>query len=248
MHLVERDRGDFAVTMARLLVLSTYLCELYARLQTSTDPTLAAVAAKAVKEVDYTATTRRCGCCASATAPTSRTGGCRPGSTLEWAYVEELFDGSYVDPELVAAGIAVDPATLRPAFDRRIADVLAEATLVLPRVPAAETGGRRGVHTDAMARCWAICRAWPASTPGRAGDGLDDARRARRAGTPRGTSPRRCSTRRCRGSPSRTSASSAPSTSTRPVSRSPSPRTYSGCPAMDAIRDDILSAFAPGRT
>ena len=53
MHLVERERGDFGVAMARLLVLSTYLCELYDRLQRSTDETLAAIAAKAVKEVDY---------------------------------------------------------------------------------------------------------------------------------------------------------------------------------------------------
>jgi len=150
VHLVERDRGDFAVTMARLLVLSTYLCELYARLQTSTDPTLAAVAAKAVKEVDYhrdhaTMWVLRLG---DGTDESHQR--MQAGIDAEWAYVEELFDGSYVDPELVAAGIAVDPATLRPAFARRIADVLAQATLALPQVPAAETGGRRGVHTDAM--------------------------------------------------------------------------------------------------
>ena len=53
VHLVERPNGDFAVAMARLLILSSYQCELYDRLRASTDPTLAAVAAKAVKEVDY---------------------------------------------------------------------------------------------------------------------------------------------------------------------------------------------------
>lgn len=49
VHLVERERGDFAVAMARLLFLSTYQRELYERLQHSGDATLAAVAAKAVK-------------------------------------------------------------------------------------------------------------------------------------------------------------------------------------------------------
>ncbi len=66
----------------------------------------------------------------------------------EWAYVDELFDGSYVDPRLVEQGVAVDPASLRDAFDRRIADVLAEATLSLPAVASAPGGGRRGEHSD----------------------------------------------------------------------------------------------------
>ena len=82
VHLVERPSGgDFGVAMARLLVLSTYLCELYTRLQASTDETLAAVSAKAVKEVDYHVDHATCGCCGSATAPTSRTSGCRQRST-----------------------------------------------------------------------------------------------------------------------------------------------------------------------
>jgi ring-1,2-phenylacetyl-CoA epoxidase subunit PaaC len=53
VQLVERENGDFAVTMARLLLLSTYLHELWSALRTSSDETLAAIAAKAVKEVDY---------------------------------------------------------------------------------------------------------------------------------------------------------------------------------------------------
>ena len=53
MHLVEIENGDFAVTMARQLIFSAYQFELYTALLTSTDPTLSALAAKAVKEVDY---------------------------------------------------------------------------------------------------------------------------------------------------------------------------------------------------
>ena len=47
--------------------------------------------------------------------------------------------------------MAVDPATLRPAFDERVATVLGQATLTVPTTPAAPGGGRRGEHTDAMA-------------------------------------------------------------------------------------------------
>ena len=53
MQLVEIENGDFAVTIARQLIFSGYQFELYTALLSSTDPTLSALAAKAVKEVDY---------------------------------------------------------------------------------------------------------------------------------------------------------------------------------------------------
>jgi ring-1,2-phenylacetyl-CoA epoxidase subunit PaaC len=168
VHLVERERGDFAVAMTRLLVLSTYLCELYARLQDSIDSTLAAIAAKAVKEVDYHRD--------HATMWMVRLGdGTEVSHTraqaaldAEWAYVDELFVNDHIAPALLDTGVAVEPGTLRLAFDRRIADVLTEATLSVPQVPSAATGGRRGEHTPAMAPLLAdlqvVARAHPGAT------------------------------------------------------------------------------------
>ena len=53
VHLVEQQNGDFAATMARLLVFSSWRLALLERLQLSDDPVLAAVAEKGVKEVRY---------------------------------------------------------------------------------------------------------------------------------------------------------------------------------------------------
>src|SRR4030095_8480496 len=53
VQLVEQPGGDFADTIARQLFFSAYQYELYGRLVDSVDETLAAVAAKAVKEVTY---------------------------------------------------------------------------------------------------------------------------------------------------------------------------------------------------
>ncbi len=154
VQLVERswgrEGGDFGVAVARLLILATYLRELYAALASSTDETLAAVAAKAVKEVDYHRD--------HATMWTLRLGDGTEEShermqaalDAEWRYVDELFDGSFIRPELLESGVAVDPASLRDAFDKRIAEVVTEATLTIPEVTPAVTGGRRGVHTEQM--------------------------------------------------------------------------------------------------
>lgn len=53
VHLVEQPRGDFGQEMARMLWFASYQHELYAELVTSADEVLAAVAAKAIKEVSY---------------------------------------------------------------------------------------------------------------------------------------------------------------------------------------------------
>ncbi len=58
VRLVEIDcgpgpGGDFAVTIARLLVFSTWRLALFQRLTSSSDPVLAAIAEKGVKELAY---------------------------------------------------------------------------------------------------------------------------------------------------------------------------------------------------
>ena len=168
VQLVERSWGDrdFGIAMARMLVWSTYQLELYSRLASSADETLAAVAAKAVKEVDYHRD--------HATMWVLRLGDgteesrlrMQAGLDAEWPYVEELFDASYVDQELLASGVAVDPSALRDSWNGRIEQVLAEATLTRPEVPTARTGGRHGIHTEQMGYLLAEMQHLARSHPG----------------------------------------------------------------------------------
>ncbi|EQD81904.1 phenylacetate-CoA oxygenase subunit PaaI, partial [Saccharopolyspora erythraea D] len=53
VRLVEVPNGDFAETLARLLVFSTWRLALFSRLADSRDPVVAAIAAKGVKELAY---------------------------------------------------------------------------------------------------------------------------------------------------------------------------------------------------
>jgi ring-1,2-phenylacetyl-CoA epoxidase subunit PaaC len=53
VRLVEPDNGDFAVTIVRLLLFSTWRLALLERLVSSRDQVLAAIAEKGVKEVTY---------------------------------------------------------------------------------------------------------------------------------------------------------------------------------------------------
>jgi ring-1,2-phenylacetyl-CoA epoxidase subunit PaaC len=116
----------------------------------SSDETLAAVAAKAVKEVDYHRDHASVWVLRLGDGTEESHARMQAGLEAEWPYVDELFGDAYVDADLVARGVAVLPSQLRPGFDRRIADVLSRATLTVPEVTPAVTGGRRGLHTEQM--------------------------------------------------------------------------------------------------
>lgn len=150
VKLVERDQRDFGVAMARLLIFSAWQAELYSALARSTDPTLAGVAGKAVKEVAYHLDHAHHWVVRLGDGTDESHARMQAALDAEWPWMDELFDGSSVDRGLVADGVAVDPATLRDAVLTRIEAVVAEATLSVPQVSPAVGGGRRGLHTEEM--------------------------------------------------------------------------------------------------
>jgi ring-1,2-phenylacetyl-CoA epoxidase subunit PaaC len=147
-QLFELTNGDFAQTIARQLVVSAYFGELYRALARSTDETLAAIAAKAAKEVAYhldhsTQWLVRLGLGTDYSHERMQA-----GLGVVWPFVDELFRA---DPYAVGLeGIAVDVASMRPAFDALVPRLIVEAGLDVPDVPAARGGGRDGIHSEAL--------------------------------------------------------------------------------------------------
>jgi ring-1,2-phenylacetyl-CoA epoxidase subunit PaaC len=146
VQLAEIPNGDFAVTMARQLVFSAYQYELYTALKSSADGTLAGLAGKAVKEVAYHRD--------HATQWVLRLGDgtdlshqrMQAGLDQVWPYTEELFDPVSSASQL--PGVAADPTTLRPAWERYVTSVLSEATCDKPEPRWRSRGGRDGLHTE----------------------------------------------------------------------------------------------------
>jgi ring-1,2-phenylacetyl-CoA epoxidase subunit PaaC len=172
VRLVEVRNGDFAHTVARLLVFATWRLALLSRLTGSADPVLAAVAAKGVKELtyhrDYAA--RWLVRLGDGTELSHRRA--QAGLDAVWPLVGELFGPHPVETRLAAASVAVDPAGLRAEFDAVLDQVLVAATLTRPELPAlpgvAGRTGRHGVHTEAMgyllAELQSVARAHPDAT------------------------------------------------------------------------------------
>ncbi len=165
-QIFEIPNGDFGCTIARMLVTSAYQLELYRGLADSTDPTVAAVAGKAVKEVDYhrdhaTQWTLRLG---DGTEESRRR--MQQGLDDVWPYVHELFETDDLVAGLVRAGVAVDPVGLEEPVMTYLDRVLADATLDRPRSSVQHSGGRRGVHTERMGYLLAEMQYLHRSNPG----------------------------------------------------------------------------------
>ena len=146
VHLVEQPNGDFARTIARQLVVALYQWELYSRLVHSTDATLAAIAAKAVKEVDYHRDHSIKWVLRLALGTDESRRRMIAGLTLTGPYIDELFTDYPLIDELGDAGVR--PSSLRAPFDAALQAVLGEAELELPAVPGAVGGGRLGRHSE----------------------------------------------------------------------------------------------------
>ena len=147
--LVEQPNGDFAATMARLLVFSAWRLALLEGLRTSADPVLAAVAEKGIKEVRYHRehAARWCITLAQGTAVSRE----RMIAGLQdvWPAVAEL--GEVHDVQRRLPGVAADHAAAFGEAMSVIRQVLATAGLEQPDVAPAAGGGRDGRHGEPFA-------------------------------------------------------------------------------------------------
>ena len=146
--LVERPNGDFGKTLMRQFLFDAYHLEMLRALLQSSDLRIVEIAGKALKEVSYhfersADLVIRLG---DGTEESHR----RMQKALDdlWPYTAEMFLDDSADEAVAAAGIAPLPSTLKAAWDKSVAEVLAEATLVRPEGTYQHKGGKRGVHTE----------------------------------------------------------------------------------------------------
>ncbi|HEX6377427.1 MAG TPA: 1,2-phenylacetyl-CoA epoxidase subunit PaaC [Allosphingosinicella sp.] len=163
--LVEQPNGDFARTMARQFLFSTWQKLLFRHLLGSTDELIAGVAEKAVKEVTYhqelaSEWVIRLG---DGTDESRRRIG--DGLAWNWRFVPELFEMDDLAAAMAGRGIGADLAAFRADYDARIGAVLAEATLEPPADQRPILGGRRGHHSEHLGHILCTLQFLPRTYP-----------------------------------------------------------------------------------
>jgi ring-1,2-phenylacetyl-CoA epoxidase subunit PaaC len=145
--LVEQPNGDWAQTILRQFLFSTYQYFLYRKLQNSTDQQLAAIAEKALKEVTYH-------------VRWSSEWVIRLGDGTEeskhkmitavgelWPYAGEMFEPVSYELATASKGYGVDLSAVLNNWLEKIKSVFDEATLTIPSNITMESGGKEGQHT-----------------------------------------------------------------------------------------------------
>ena len=157
--LVELPNGDFAFTIARLLLFAAFADAFWRSAIASSDSTIAAIAAKAEKETAYHV--RHAGEWLVRLGDGTEESHRRAQAAIDdlWPYTGELFVVDEAD---------VDLASLRQGWLGVIEPILARATLTRPADGWIQSGGRIGRHTEHLGHLLAemqhLQRTYPGAT------------------------------------------------------------------------------------
>ena len=165
-QLVELPNGDFAVTIVRQFLFDAWDVLLLERLTAARNETLAGITAKALKEAKYHLrhTAEWVRMLGDGTAE-SRARAQRALDGL-WPYTAELFLMDDVDTQAIVAGDGVDLESIREPWRQTVEQVVAEATLALPKDGFTPRGGRTGRHTEHLGRMLADMQSLARAHPG----------------------------------------------------------------------------------
>jgi ring-1,2-phenylacetyl-CoA epoxidase subunit PaaC len=140
--------GDFGQTIVRQVLIDAFQLELFARLAASSDPRLAAIAAKSVKEVRYHL--RYSSGWLVRLGDGTDESHARAQTALDalWPYTVELFAEDALDRAMFERGVAPRLSEVQSGWIERIGEILAEATLKRPMDRPHSWHGKRGQHSE----------------------------------------------------------------------------------------------------
>ena len=146
--LAEQPNQDWAYTVARCFFIDAFNYFFYTALHKSTDPVLAAVAEKSIKEVTYHLRWSSEWIIRLGDGTEESTARMQEAINNRWAFTGELFIPSPADTAAAAAGYGVDLATIKPLWEARVASIFTDAGMQTPSGKWMQQGGKNGTHTE----------------------------------------------------------------------------------------------------
>ncbi len=146
--LTEQENGDWGKTILRQFFMSHYQYLLYGQLQESKDEQIAAISAKALKEVTYHLKWSSEWVIRLGDGTDESHSRMLKAINDLWPYTGELFIPAPYEVQAFEEGIAPDVNTLKDNWLNKVATIFDEAKLPLPPESFSQTGGKTGIHTE----------------------------------------------------------------------------------------------------
>lgn len=161
----EQPNGDYANTILRQFLCDAFDFYLYSGLVKSKDTTLAAIAAKSIKEITYHL--RHTSSWVERLGDGTEESHNRMQDALNelWRFTGEMFEMNEVDAVLIKEGIAVDLSSVKNEWESKVKEVLERATLNIPANAFMQRGSRDAKHTEHLGYILAEMQFLPRAFP-----------------------------------------------------------------------------------
>jgi len=146
--LVEQPNGHYGNSIVRQFFFDVWHQQLLSRLSQSSDPRMAEIASKAVKEVRYHV--ERSAHLVMALGDGTALSHERMQAAVNqlWPYTNEWFESDEVDAQCAAQGWGPAASDLSAPWQLAVNEVLTRATLQTPGFTGHQRGGRQGQHSE----------------------------------------------------------------------------------------------------
>ena len=163
--ITELPNGDYGNTILRQFLCDAFDYYFYSELVKSKDATLAAIAAKSIKEITYHL--RHTSSWVERLGDGTEESHNRMQNALNeiWRFTGEMFEMNEVDQVLIKEGIAVDLQGVQKNWEAKAKEILERATLKIPANTFMQRGSRDAKHTENLGFILSEMQSLPRSLP-----------------------------------------------------------------------------------
>ena len=165
LQLTEQLNGHFGDTIVRHFFFSVYSFLFYSKLSNSKDETLAAIAAKSLKEIKYHLRHTRNWVIRLGDGTEKSNQKIQDSLNKIWKFTGEFFETDDIDKKIIENKIGVDNKKLKKDWDNLVDKVLTEAKLKRPEDKDMITGSKEGIHTGLLEKILSEMQCLPRAYP-----------------------------------------------------------------------------------
>ena len=148
LQLTEQLNGHFGDTIVRHFFFSVYSFLFYSKLSNSKDETLAAIAAKSLKEIKYHLTHSKSWVIRLGDGTKESNKRIQKSLNDLWQFTGEFFEMDDIDQKMYKEGIGVNNSSLKSEWDKIVNTTLKESNLIRPEDGYMQSGSKNGMHTE----------------------------------------------------------------------------------------------------